>query len=90
MHVSSRTAICRGAVLKGFESHCKLGGRVTSTIARASLGIVVCPQFVEGKHLHKDKRWCKKELEYKADNQMCWFLKRVGTVWAPHRRSLVH
>ncbi|KLU86419.1 hypothetical protein MAPG_05433 [Magnaporthiopsis poae ATCC 64411] len=75
-----RIAICRGAVLKGFESDCKLGGKVTSTIARASLGVEMYEPFIVGKHLQEDKRWCHRELIYQADNQMDWFLKRGDDV----------
>ncbi|EJT76944.1 hypothetical protein GGTG_06858 [Gaeumannomyces tritici R3-111a-1] len=69
-----RTAICRGAVLKSFRS-C-----VTSTIARASLGVDSLDTFIKGKHLVEDKYWCEKELEHKANNQMKWFLKRGDDV----------
>ncbi|KAF4627514.1 hypothetical protein G7Y89_g10639 [Cudoniella acicularis] len=85
-----RTAICRGAVFKGFLD----GGPeleqnglaidspilVTSTISRINLGLVHHTPFKEGQHLEEDKKWFEDEGEYKAENQMQWYLKRGDNV----------
>ncbi|KAG5806493.1 hypothetical protein H9Q74_007373 [Fusarium xylarioides] len=88
-----RTAICRGAVYKGFHdgaasginadgSHdnIRLPIRVTSTISRASYGHECSTPFIEGQHLAKDKKWCELEKRYKAHNQMQWYLVRSENV----------
>ncbi|KAG5791921.1 hypothetical protein H9Q69_009018 [Fusarium xylarioides] len=88
-----RTAICRGAVYKGFHdgaasginadgSHdnIRLPIRVTSTISRASYGHECSTPFIEGQHLAKDKKWCELEKRYKAHNQMQWYLVRGENV----------
>ncbi|TLD05937.1 uncharacterized protein PgNI_08538 [Pyricularia grisea] len=81
-----RTAICRGAVIKGFltsESSLPAANTrilVTSTVSRDSLGIVFREEFKEGKHLEEDKKWGKQELTHLAINQMQWFLKKGQSV----------
>ncbi|TLS24218.1 hypothetical protein PpBr36_08383 [Pyricularia pennisetigena] len=81
-----RTAICRGAVIKGFlasESSLPAANSrilVTSTVSRDSLGIVYREEFKQGKHLEEDKAWGKQELTYLAINQMQWFLKKGQSV----------
>ncbi|TLS21543.1 uncharacterized protein PpBr36_10253 [Pyricularia pennisetigena] len=77
-----RTAICRGAVLKGFLQNSRpdqnnLPVKVTSTISRSSIGTEVSLEFDETKHLEEDKWWCDKELCYNARKQMNWFLYKV-------------
>ena len=83
-----RTAICRGAVFKGFlDGVADEGGSkfdvdkspisVTSTIARQSFGTAKWVPFIEGVHLDADKEWDDDEGEWKANNQMDWFLKKV-------------
>lgn len=83
-----RTAICRGAVYKGFMEGA--GGNVdsnqpkmiavTSTVSRLSLGISIRENFVEGKHLEADKAWDSDECVWKARNQMDWYLIRGENV----------
>jgi len=87
---ASRTAICRGAVFKGFldgvcngELTTPSGGiletpiMISSTVSRASFGNVFRSTFDATEHLQEDKVWSSNELEWKADNQMKWYLKRV-------------
>lgn len=83
-----RTAICRGAVYKGFMEGA--GGNVgedepnmisiTSTVSRLSFGIVKYVPYVAGQHLDADRVWDMHECKWMASNQMDWYLKRV---WAP-------
>lgn len=80
-----RTAICRGAVYKGFMEGA--GGNVdsdqpnmisvTSTVSRLSLGLSYKAPFKEKVHDPADKEWDSHECEWKARNQMDWFLKKV-------------
>ncbi|VUC25098.1 unnamed protein product [Clonostachys rosea] len=84
-----RSAICRGAVYKGFMD--RLNGNpdglsarahmsVVSTIARLSLGIEICVPFVTGVHREEDKIWSSLEGQYKAGHQMRWYLKKGDAV----------
>ncbi|KAH8647092.1 hypothetical protein BGZ60DRAFT_521403 [Tricladium varicosporioides] len=82
-----RTAICRGAVYKGFMEGA--GGKtdvpvnminVISTVSRLSFGIRVQVPFKNGKHLEEDKIWDEDDCEWKATNQMDWYLKRGENV----------
>jgi hypothetical protein len=88
---ASRTAICRGAVFKGFlDGVCKgdlttpSGGildtpiMISSTVSRASFGNVFRVTFDATEHSEEDKVWSSNEHERKADNQMSWYLTRVG------------
>lgn len=82
---SRRSAICRGAVYKGFLDGMEipepiareLPVQVTSTIARASYGMKYRIRFDESKHSEEDKVWSTDELEWKAKNQMKWFVRKV-------------
>ncbi|TLD18625.1 hypothetical protein PspLS_10332 [Pyricularia sp. CBS 133598] len=74
-----RTAICRGAVLKGFLEDMQYPQSiapvmVTSTVSRTSIGLLMDVPFIHGVHLKEDKKWCPLELNYKASNQVKWFL----------------
>ncbi|KAI0430723.1 hypothetical protein F5Y09DRAFT_307087 [Xylaria sp. FL1042] len=82
-----RTAICRGAVIKGFldvvsQDQSKsvkadmLPIKVTSTVSRASYGATYRCPFVPGTHLEIDKVWDDDESIFMAANQMEWYLKR--------------
>ncbi|KAH7324239.1 hypothetical protein B0I35DRAFT_449279 [Stachybotrys elegans] len=82
-----RTAICRGAVYKGFLDNVaqrnitslspeSLPIKVTSTISRASYGYKFQCPFVAGTHEKADMRFDENEDRYMADNQMQWYLKR--------------
>ncbi|KAH6859112.1 hypothetical protein BKA58DRAFT_473205 [Alternaria rosae] len=88
-----RTAICRGAVFKGFlDGVCKgdlttpsgdileTPIMISSTVSRASFGSVFRSTFDATEHLQEDKVWSSEELEWKADNQMRWYLKRGENV----------
>ncbi|KAF2682390.1 actin-like ATPase domain-containing protein [Lentithecium fluviatile CBS 122367] len=87
-----RTAICRGAVIKGFIDGLSAGGvisqdslaainieapiKVTSTVSRFSLGMSYRSPFDVSQHLTEDREWDSDEEVWKAGNQMQWFLKR--------------
>ncbi|KAI6398031.1 hypothetical protein MCOR07_008314 [Pyricularia oryzae] len=76
-----RTAICRGAVLKGFleDMHHPQSSApvmVTSTVSRTGIGLLMDVPFVHCVHLEEDKKWCPLELNYKASNQVKWFLAK--------------
>jgi hypothetical protein len=43
-----------------------------------SYGVQYRTPFIHGKHKKKDQVWCDKENQWKADNQMEWFLKEVS------------
>ncbi|KAK8014234.1 hypothetical protein PG990_007530 [Apiospora arundinis] len=79
-----RTAICRGAVFKGFlQEKDKLPTpfiKVTSTISRASYGIEFNMPFNKHQHLEEDKLWDRHEDRWMATNQMRWYLKRGQNV----------
>ncbi|RWA10740.1 hypothetical protein EKO27_g4359 [Xylaria grammica] len=88
-----RTAICRGAVIKGFtliageDESPKLNPetlpiKVTSTISRASYGSIYRTPFVTGIHEEIDKVWDNDECKDMATNQMEWYLKRGEVVSA--------
>ncbi|KAJ5782155.1 hypothetical protein N7457_003929 [Penicillium paradoxum] len=78
---SPRTAICRGAVFKGFIDGPGGAGRNTlntlnigSTIARQSLGTLMSLEFVEGVHREKDKYLDATTGGWRARNQIRWYL----------------
>jgi ABC-type uncharacterized transport system ATPase subunit len=54
-----------------------LGVNVEARIARMSYGINFQTPFVWGKHDVRDKVWDDREQQFKAQNQMEWFLKEV-------------
>ncbi|KAK8078892.1 hypothetical protein PG994_002699 [Apiospora phragmitis] len=86
--IKPRTAICRGAVWKGFLDAVEtpetvarnLPVSIASTIARASYGASVHFPFDQDKHLAEDKVWDKEELTWKAKGQMMWFIKKGDNV----------
>ncbi|KAI0904023.1 hypothetical protein F4823DRAFT_616447 [Ustulina deusta] len=82
-----RTAICQGAVIKGFLDLVSQGQsdsfnvdtlpiKVTSTVSRASYGAGYKCRFVPGTHQEIDKVWDDNECVFMAGNQMEWYLKR--------------
>ncbi|KAI8713422.1 hypothetical protein NCS52_01286900 [Fusarium sp. LHS14.1] len=77
-----RTAICRGAVYKGFGtmSSKRAPIQVTSTVSRASYGLRHAEPFNPKVHLQQDKVWCETEHEWRAENQITWYLKKGENV----------
>ena len=88
----SRTAICPGAVFKGFLdlpqtlgsatdtmhlAHVKSPLSVISTVARQSIGMLYWAEFIEGVHSVLDKIRDENEGIYRADNQTRWYLRKV-------------
>lgn len=99
IHLRSRTAICRGAIFKGFLDDSSAGGtrspgalvrytpiEVTSTISRANYGIKFYEAFDGTKHSREDQEWDDSEGQFIANNQMNWYLKRGSstTTFCPH------
>ncbi|GKT84531.1 LOW QUALITY PROTEIN: hsp70 family chaperone [Colletotrichum tofieldiae] len=95
IHFKDRTAICRGAVYKGFLDGLGVSegaltqpnGRiieapikVTSTVSRASYGVNYRTKFDKKLHIAEDKEWDADEGMWKAKNQMEWYLKRGENV----------
>ncbi|KAL4931804.1 Hsp70 family protein [Aspergillus undulatus] len=93
-----RTAICNGAVYKGFLTGATEGANgqtqiaygiespitVKSTISRTSIGFIYHAPFDPAKHLEADKAWYPNEGEYRANNQINWYLKRGDNVSTTH------
>ncbi|KAI0532864.1 hypothetical protein GGR58DRAFT_148013 [Xylaria digitata] len=86
-----RTAICRGAVIKGFVAIARdsqsdklnvdtLPIKVTSTISRSSYGNSYKCNFMPEIHEESDKVWDEREYAYMAKNQMEWYLTRGEVV----------
>ncbi|KAM0564412.1 hypothetical protein ACHAPJ_000625 [Fusarium lateritium] len=72
------TAICRGAVVHGvtrYNLSPSLGVRVDTRVARRSYGVQFQCKFDPIKHLRRHKVWSEKEQEWKASDQMAWFLR---------------
>ncbi|CAG7561921.1 unnamed protein product [Fusarium equiseti] len=92
--IRPRTAICRGAVYKGFQSAnflddtMRLPIVVTSTISRASYGISYNEHFDEGVHLKKDRYWNDLEEYLEARNQVQWYLTKGENV--PTKETVLH
>ncbi|KAI1326451.1 hypothetical protein F5Y16DRAFT_374825 [Xylariaceae sp. FL0255] len=80
--IKPRTAICRGAVVKGFLdeessqfSH-KNPIQVASTMSRTSYGIMFNEKFDASRHLETDKVWDEAVRGWRAERQIRWYLKR--------------
>ncbi|KAL4959262.1 Hsp70 family protein [Aspergillus stella-maris] len=97
--IKPRTAICRGAIYKGFlhlsESNNanQQGGSdyrsiaVVSTIARISIGTVVWRDFRESKDLEEDRMWDYNKEKWRANNQMLWYIRKGDDVSTKDRVS---
>ncbi|KAF5516035.1 Heat shock 70 kDa protein 12B [Colletotrichum siamense] len=86
-----KTAICRGAVYKGFlEGHATFDEKalakietpikVTSTVSRSSYGIKYSIVYDPMKHRREDRMWDDLEKKWMATNQMKWYLQRGDVV----------
>ncbi|KAL4764896.1 Hsp70 family protein [Aspergillus foveolatus] len=98
IHFRERTAICRGAIYKGFlhlsESNPNNQGgydyksiKVVSTISRISIGKMYWADFDESKHLEEDRKWDSDQEKWRADHQMHWFIRKGDDVSTKHRVS---
>ncbi|KAF3798999.1 hypothetical protein GCG54_00010672 [Colletotrichum gloeosporioides] len=80
--IKPRTAICRGAIYKGFLE--KPSGtivppiEVTSTVSRYSYGIKYVTEYNKAQHHPEDKMW--DGSQWRARNQIKWYLKRGAVV----------
>ncbi|KAI0430720.1 actin-like ATPase domain-containing protein [Xylaria sp. FL1042] len=78
-----RTAICRGAIIKGFLDIPSAAGThvsVVSTIARRNLGISSNSLFIDGVHDNRDRVWDGDEGIWRAGRQMSWYLRKGQSV----------
>ncbi|KAL4785486.1 hypothetical protein BJX76DRAFT_356042 [Aspergillus varians] len=86
--IKPRTAICRGAIYKGFlhlaaenATHpCSYDYQsitVVSTISRISIGKEIWRDFDSSKHLEEDRKWDYNHGKWRADHQMQWFIRKV-------------
>ncbi|KAL4790417.1 hypothetical protein BDV19DRAFT_402038 [Aspergillus venezuelensis] len=99
IHFRERTAICRGAIYKGFlhlseSNNANQQGRsdyrsiaVVSTIARISIGTVVWRDFRESKDLEEDRMWDYNKEKWRANNQMLWYICKGDDVSTKDRVS---
>jgi hypothetical protein len=94
--VDSRTAICRGAVYKGFLSAIAKSGQgrgndqlrhkieapiaITSTISRSHLGVSYECEFQPAKHREENKYWSDIHMGYRATDQLDWYLGKVRII----------
>ncbi|VUC36482.1 unnamed protein product [Clonostachys rosea] len=92
--VKPRTAICRGAIFKGFLERptdnpnfpktAMAPMSVVSIIARSSLGVSYSELFQYGVHREEDKYLDESEGVWRAKNQMRWYLKKGEAVSSDH------
>ncbi|KAJ5603966.1 hypothetical protein N7537_006922 [Penicillium hordei] len=80
-----RSAICRGAILKGLiaapiDGYIPNAPRILSTISRTSLGIPMIYDFQEGVHRKKNRFFDEVEGCYKVRDVMQWYIKRGNEV----------
>ncbi|RWA04839.1 hypothetical protein EKO27_g10263 [Xylaria grammica] len=80
-----RTAICHGAVMKGFLEEPNRHDGITpimiaSTVSRASYGITFRALFDPHQHLEEDKFWDNRMTKWRARHQMKWYLTRGQAV----------
>ncbi|KAI1733567.1 actin-like ATPase domain-containing protein [Xylaria scruposa] len=96
--VRPRTAICRGAILKGFLDVPSVTGgvpshvSVVSTISRRNLGVSASVIFTDGVHRKRDRFWDDNEGVWRAKNQMEWYLRKGQSVSTdePIRHEFYH
>ncbi|KAK0641359.1 hypothetical protein B0T16DRAFT_213993 [Cercophora newfieldiana] len=87
--MKSRTAISRGAVLKGFLNRSndptlssnnhganRVPISVSSTISRANVGVRFSEPFDPARHLQKDKVWRSEQGIFKVHNRMEWYIRK--------------
>ncbi|KAF5617449.1 Hsp70 chaperone protein [Fusarium sp. NRRL 52700] len=77
------TAICRGAVVNGINHvlESSLGVRIDSRIARCSYGVCFTDTFVPNRHRVRDNVWSEQRQEWRAENQMKWFLREGNNMY---------
>ncbi|KEZ45567.1 hypothetical protein SAPIO_CDS1903 [Scedosporium apiospermum] len=87
--IKPRTAICRGAILKGIlsggtGSSIKVNGSASivagSKISRASFGDIFRTPWIDGMFPNEDKVWCPLEERYFAKNRMEWYIVRGSSI----------
>lgn len=66
----------RGAVIRGQE-----GNQVESRIARCSYGVDISVRFDTKVHrADENLRWCPYEEEWRVDNRMTWYIRKVSNL----------
>ncbi|UPK98618.1 hypothetical protein LCI18_009553 [Fusarium solani-melongenae] len=81
------TAICRGAVVRGLTTYNlspNLGVKIQSRIARMSYGTKYHTRFISGLHDLQDKYWDECHHEYRAKDQMFWYLREGEDISSKH------
>ncbi|KAL5343827.1 hypothetical protein BJX70DRAFT_971 [Aspergillus crustosus] len=89
--IKPRTAICRGAIYKGFLNLSESSSNsqpgydyksisVVSTISRISIGTKFWVDFDPSKHSTKDRKWDEKQVKWRADGQMRWYIRKGDDV----------
>ncbi|KOS38019.1 hypothetical protein ACN38_g11178 [Penicillium nordicum] len=69
------SAVARGAVIRGQE-----GNQVESRIARCSYGVRMRVRYGSTKHrADENLAWCPYEEEWKKDNRMRWYIRKMDT-----------
>jgi hypothetical protein len=77
-----RTAICRGAILKGLmdapiTTHVPNAPEILSRISRTCIGTTCNAKFIEGVHRKKERYICEHEGFYKVRGMMDWYITKV-------------
>ncbi|CAI4212717.1 unnamed protein product [Parascedosporium putredinis] len=87
--IKPRTAICRGAIIKGIlsgqtGSSIKVNGSASivagSKISRASFGNSFRVPWVHGEFPDEDKIWCPLEEHHFAQKRMRWYIVRGSSI----------
>jgi hypothetical protein len=84
-----RTAICRGAILKGLmdapiTTHVPNAPEILSRISRMCIGITCIEEFKKGVHHKKERYMCKHEGYHKVRGMMDWYITKVCAVEHVH------
>ncbi|KAJ5116885.1 hypothetical protein N7456_001233 [Penicillium angulare] len=77
-HMNPVLTNTRGAVYRGLE-----GNQVDNRKARCHYGVSYRTPFNPDEHEQRDKEWCKYEEEWKAGNQMDWYIRKVKLLQIP-------
>ncbi|KAJ5643003.1 uncharacterized protein N7484_005510 [Penicillium longicatenatum] len=87
--IRRRTAICRGAILKGLmdapiTTHVPNAPEILSRISRMCIGTSCIEEFKKGVHHKKERYMCKHEGYYKVRGMMDWYITKGEDVAKSH------
>ncbi|CAI7646825.1 unnamed protein product [Penicillium manginii] len=87
--IRRRTAICRGAILKGLmdapiTTHVPNAPEILSRISRTCIGTTCNAKFIEGVHRKKERYICEHEGFYKVRGMMDWYITKGEDVAKSH------